>query len=68
MAWIWPFYETHTLDLARNQQMLKVSTALKKIGPYRMREGKYGEIVLCHPCDTLEELTPFHMLQHVENR
>ena len=56
------------MDVARNQEMLKVSTALKKIVPYRMREGKYGEIVLCHPCDTLEELTPFHMLQHVENR
>ena len=56
------------MDFAGNQEMLKVSTALNKIGRSRMREGKYGEIVLCHPCDTLEELTPFHMLQHVENR
>ena len=33
------------MDLARNQEMLKVSTALKKIGLYSIREGKYGEIV-----------------------
>ena len=34
------------MDFAGNQEMLKVSTALKKIGRYRMREGKYGEIVV----------------------
>ena len=34
------------MDLARNQEMLKVSTALKKIGPFSIREGKYGEIVV----------------------
>ena len=36
------------MELARNQEMLKVSTALKKIGLYSIREGKYGEIVVLH--------------------
>ena len=60
-------YETHTMDLDRNQEMLKVSAALKKIGPYSMREGKYGEIVVSPMLHT-GRVTPFHMLQHVENR
>ena len=34
------------MELARNQEILKVSTALKKIGLYSIREGKYGEIVV----------------------
>ena len=55
------------MDLDRNQEMLKVSAALKKIGPYSMREGKYGEIVVSPMLHT-GRVTPFHMLQHVENR
>ena len=42
--------------------------ALKMLGPYNKQEEKFYEILVCHSYETLEELTPFHKRQHMENR
>ena len=42
--------------------------ALKMLGPYNKQEEKFYEILVCHSYEALEELTPFHKRQHMENR